>query len=56
MNYCGIDLAGVSSYVYVTDGEGRKRSAGRAIRASHQLLSLPLAAWGQEADASVSTK
>ena len=28
MNYCGIDLAGVSSYVYVTDSEGRKLAAG----------------------------
>ena len=28
MNYCGIDLAGVSSYVYVTDGRGKKVVAG----------------------------
>ena len=28
MNYCGIDLAGVSSYVYVTDEKGRKLTAG----------------------------
>ena len=28
MNYCGIDLAGVSSYVYVTDGRGKKLTAG----------------------------
>lgn len=28
MNYCGIDLAGVSSYVYVTDEQGRKLAAG----------------------------
>ena len=28
MNYCGIDLAGVSSYVYVTDDRGRKLTAG----------------------------
>jgi transposase len=28
MNYCGIDLAGVSSYVYVTDERGKKLMAG----------------------------
>lgn len=28
MNYCGLDIAGVSSYVFVTDAQGRKRSAG----------------------------
>jgi transposase len=28
VNYCGIDLAGVSSYVYVTDGRGRKQISG----------------------------
>jgi transposase len=28
MNYCGIDLAGVSSYVYVMDGRGKKLMAG----------------------------
>lgn len=28
MNYCGIDLAGVSSYMYVTDGKGKKLAAG----------------------------
>lgn len=28
MNYCGIDLAGVSSYLYVTDGKGKKLAAG----------------------------
>ena len=28
MDYCGIDLAGVSSYLYVTDGRGRKLTAG----------------------------
>lgn len=28
MNYCGIDLAGVSSYVYVTDEKGRRLAAG----------------------------
>lgn len=28
MNYCGIDIGGVSSYVYVTDGLGRKRWSG----------------------------
>ncbi|MHC4609088.1 MAG: IS110 family RNA-guided transposase [Planctomycetota bacterium] len=28
MDYCGIDLAGVSSYVYVTDERGRKLTAG----------------------------
>jgi hypothetical protein len=27
-NYCGIDLAGVSSYAYVTDEKGRKLWAG----------------------------
>lgn len=28
MNYCGIDLAGVSSYAYVTDEKGRKLWSG----------------------------
>ena len=28
MDYCGIDLAGLSSYVYVTDDRGKKRTAG----------------------------
>ena len=28
MDYCGIDLAGVSSYVYVTDDRGKKLTAG----------------------------
>ena len=28
MNYCGIDLAGVSSYAYVADEKGRKLWAG----------------------------
>lgn len=28
MNYCGIDLACVSSYVYVTNGQGRKLMGG----------------------------
>lgn len=28
MNYCGIDLAGVSSYAYLTDEKGRKLWAG----------------------------
>lgn len=28
MNYCGIDLAGVSSYMYVTDGKGKKVASG----------------------------
>jgi len=28
VNYCGIDLAGVSSYMYVTDGKGKKLAAG----------------------------
>jgi transposase len=28
VNYCGIDLAGVSSYVYATDERGRKLTAG----------------------------
>lgn len=28
MNYCGLDLAGVSSYLFVTDGHGRKLWAG----------------------------
>jgi transposase len=28
VNYCGLDLAGLSSYVFVTDGQGRKLSAG----------------------------
>jgi transposase len=28
VNYCGIDLAGVSSYAYVTDEKGRKLRSG----------------------------
>jgi len=28
VNYCGIDIGGVSSYVYVTDAGGRKRWSG----------------------------
>lgn len=28
MNYCGLDIAGVSSYVFVTDAQGRKLSSG----------------------------
>ena len=28
VNYCGIDLAGVSSYVYVTDARGKRLAAG----------------------------
>ena len=28
MDYCGIDLAGVSSYVYVTDARGKKLTSG----------------------------
>lgn len=28
MDYCGIDLAGVSSYVYVTDHRGNKLAGG----------------------------
>lgn len=28
MNYCGFDIAGVSSYVYVTNEKGRKLSSG----------------------------
>jgi len=28
MDYCGMDLAGVSSYVYVTNEKGRKLAAG----------------------------
>jgi transposase len=28
VNYCGLDIAGVSSYLFVTDGRGRKLSAG----------------------------
>jgi hypothetical protein len=28
MNYCGLDIAGVSSYVFVTDAQGRKLAAG----------------------------
>ena len=28
MNYCGIDLAGVSSDAYVVDGKGKKLWAG----------------------------
>ena len=28
VDYCGIDLAGMSSYVYVTDDRGRRLTAG----------------------------
>jgi transposase len=28
VNYCGLDIAGLSSYVFVTDGQGRKLSSG----------------------------
>ena len=28
MNYCGIDIAMKSSYIYITDGRGRKKSSG----------------------------
>ena len=28
MNYCGLDIAGVSSYMFVTDAQGRKLAAG----------------------------
>ena len=28
MNYCGLDIAGVSSYMYVTDAQGQKLAAG----------------------------
>jgi transposase len=28
VNYCGLDIAGVSSYVFVTDAQGRKLAAG----------------------------
>ena len=28
MNYCGIDLAGLSSYVYITDKRGEKLHSG----------------------------
>jgi len=28
VNYCGLDIAGVSSYVFVTDAKGRKSAAG----------------------------
>jgi transposase len=30
VNYCGLDIAGVSSYLFVTDARGRKLSAGFA--------------------------
>jgi transposase len=30
VNYCGIDIAGVSSYFFITDAKGRKLSAGPA--------------------------
>ena len=28
MNYCGIDVAMRSSYLYITDAQGRKEAAG----------------------------
>ncbi|HSW46243.1 MAG TPA: transposase [Phycisphaerae bacterium] len=37
MYYCGLDLASVSSYLYVTDGQGRK-AAGGEVQTSRQAL------------------
>ncbi len=37
MNYCGIDLAGVSSYAYVTDEKGRKLWAGPVATAKRRF-------------------
>lgn len=31
MNYCGIDVAMASSYVYITDSQGRKKSSGEIL-------------------------
>ena len=33
MNYCGIDIGGLSSYVYVSDVDGRKKWNG-AVKTS----------------------
>ncbi len=37
MNYCGIDIGGLSSYVYVCDGAGRKRCC-RPVQTSRGML------------------
>ena len=39
MNYCGIDIGGVSSYVYVTDAGGRKRWSGPVATTKEALRS-----------------
>ena len=37
MNYCGIDIGGLSSYVYVSDGAGRKKWCG-PVKTSRGML------------------
>jgi transposase len=37
VNYCGIDIAGVSSYVYVIDAQGKKRWSGPVATAQVAL-------------------
>ena len=46
MNYCGIDIGGVSSYVFVTDAAGRKKfsgSVGTSKKDEQSGVSQPLA-------------
>lgn len=40
MNYCGIDLAGVSSYVYLTNKRGEKLHSGFVVTAKEDLAKL----------------
>ena len=39
MNYCGIDIASLSSYVYVTDARGTKLSSGPVETTKEVLVS-----------------
>jgi transposase len=44
MFYCGLDLAGLSSYGYVTDGEGRKQWSG-PVATTKEALEERLRRW-----------
>jgi len=39
MNYCGMDVAMKSSYIYITDSQGRKRTAGEVPTEKSALIS-----------------
>ena len=41
MNYCGIDIGGLSSYVYVSDAAGRKKWNGE-LKTSRAMLEAVL--------------